>query len=245
MAHQKLPSHLDVDEAAFEAMFSDIENNPEICSLEQIDPSRAGWEVILHFDDSDPKSHLTETGRDYWKLEQWSALGHFQLTYARSPNPVVTLTHSEDCTYNCFSAEEIALMNKYRPLAKAAQEIRRRIGPPPLPVAVSQETAADVDDVMEVADDEYDTVSPEDSAKLASLNFVVVAINLPKDLPQLEDVLNDLEWVAAEEDLQIQIEMGMAFVEVYFSKKDHTQYDRVMLPVNVQMIEKLGFSLID
>lgn len=252
MTNQKLPSNLDVDEVAFEKMFEAIEHNPEICKLEEIDPSKPGWEVVLYFDDLDPQAFETEVGRDYWKLEQWSALGHFALSFSRKPNPVVVLSHDENCEYQSLNAEELSIMKKYRPLVKAPQAIRRKVvvTPPPLPPVVApalliDQTVAHIDEVIEVADDEYETVEPEDLVKIANLSFAVLAVNVSKSLPGWEDALNDLEWVAAEEDLNIQVELHLNPVEIYFTRKEGVEYERPMHSSNLKIIERYPFSLIE
>jgi len=76
-----------LSEDEVDSLLDGLGEDNNICQLEEIDPSQPGWEVILHFDNNrDPKMAGTEAAKDFWKLEEWSAIGFFTMEYQRLPN---------------------------------------------------------------------------------------------------------------------------------------------------------------
>ena len=232
--------------------FNDMVKNPNICSLEEIDISKPGWEVVLHFDDSDPRQPDSLAARDLWRLEEWSAIGLFEITVQHSPHTVVNLKYDENCLSKKFSPDQLVIFNKYRPSASALQSGRR------LPDADTKEKVetvlADVqiESVEAVVEQEIE-VNLEDEdvvlidldlyRKILELDFEVLVLKFSADIEDQQTALDKLKQIAEDEELNIEIE-DFEFVEIYISKKEGVLYQKSMDMQNFEYLKKFDFNLV-
>lgn len=230
--------------------FEKMMGNSNICSLEEIDISRPNWEVVLHFDDKDPRKTGSAAAKDYWKLEEWSAIGIFQMDSQRAPATVVTLRYDENCGSDKFSPEQIALFKKYRPLISAPPASRRL---PDVGTKVQIEAAL----VVLLAgpkEDVYETVNPEDEGvslveedslnKIFEIDFELLILKFPGDTEGLEAILTRLKMIAVDEELDIEIARAFEPIEIYISKNDEVTYRKTLDAESLQYLKQFAFTLV-
>lgn len=130
MARQGSGKGLDEDdlsrwEREFEEQFGGLRDTPaKDCGIEEIDPSKPGWEIFLHFQGVDPRVPDTQAYEDLKTLRHFAKMGIAKCEYKEGTKTVV-LSYLADCGEEEFPEEYLELMRKYSPTAKAPQEARR------------------------------------------------------------------------------------------------------------------------
>lgn len=110
----------------FDALLSKPEDKLKeyVCELEEIDPSQKGWEVVLHFEETDPKIPGTQAHEDLQTFTYFIKLWIANCEYKEDTNTAV-FTHIDGCFEDQFADEHLKLMRRYTPKATATPEIRR------------------------------------------------------------------------------------------------------------------------
>lgn len=215
------------DGVDFDGMFDKVVKDPTICELIDIDTSKPGWEVILTAPSMDHLNKQRVKGGDYWRLEQWEALGDFMMKLERVPNVKIKLSHSEDSVREGFTDEQIALFQKYNPLARAPEGIRK---------AVNVE-------IMDVFDDEIELID-EELEKLQKFQFEAVSM-LVQNGPEADGIIAVLESIAAKNNLSIEIGFAEDARQVCLYKLDAGDYQgKEITEDDLEFIKALGFELI-
>lgn len=117
------------------------------CDIDDIDPSRPGWEIFLHFGDVDPRIPGTRAHDDFTTFKYLEKFCVAKSEYKEGTR-VLVLSYLDGCCENEFSPEHIALMKKYSPRAKAHEEDQKSaaktLPPPPSIAARTRDSAADL-----------------------------------------------------------------------------------------------------
>lgn len=115
------------DDDAFDEWFNEVLKDPDDCAdLSDINPSKPGWSIRLHFDDDPRKGPKdSQASEDYEQLMELQKIGFFE-TFIEGAAPLMVLVvkHKEDTGTNEFSKDQLELFHRYRPLAKAPTEAR-------------------------------------------------------------------------------------------------------------------------
>lgn len=237
-------STLDLDDPDF---FKNLEN-PQICELSEIDISKPGWELIVYFDAEDPKVDDSEAAKDFWLLEEGEALGLFHLKYLARPVREAILSYDENCGVDSFDAKLLALLSKYRLLAKAPKEARKSPVRDQLVERIETIINSTEDDAefIDVSDD-IDVVFPEEeeASKIADFKFEVLAIGFDSQSEDLGEIIDRLKAIAIDENLGFESEDdGSEHVQVYLYKRDDFEYILPMAVENLTFIEQFSLTLV-
>ena len=115
-----------------DALFDALDGQSMECRLEDIDPSRKGWEIFLKFHDGDPRRPGSQAYEDFKTLSHFAKLGIARCEYQAGSKTVV-LSYLEGCCDDEFPEEYIELMNKYQPRVKAPETARKGVKLPQVP----------------------------------------------------------------------------------------------------------------
>ncbi len=115
-----------------DALFDALDGQSMECRLEDVDPSRKGWEIFLKFRDCDPRTSGTQAHEDFKTLSHFAKLGIAKCEYQAGTKTVV-LSYLEGCCDDEFPEEYIELMKKYQPTVKAPDTARKEAKIPQVP----------------------------------------------------------------------------------------------------------------
>lgn len=115
-----------------DALFDALDGQSMECRLEDIDPSRKGWEIFLKFRDCDPRQPGTKAYEDFKTLSHFAKLGIARCEYQAGTKTVV-LSYLEGCCDDEFPEEYIELMKQYQPSVKAPETARKVVKIPQVP----------------------------------------------------------------------------------------------------------------
>lgn len=232
----------------FDKAFEELEN-PDLCQLMEINPSKLGWQVVLHFDDQEFEVLGTAAQKDLWMIQQWEGLGSFTVEVRKVPNRTVTLTFNEDCGVDYFSPDQLRIFSKYRPTATAPLA-SRHVSKAPQAASLIDEIDEDNpramianvhqlvgDECMDVFDDEVVIVDEDEAIRLRGFKFELVELHLnPKD-QNYEAALEKIGKIADEEELDINIDPMPARTLVYLYRQDGVNYAKPMDDQNAVELE--------
>jgi hypothetical protein len=123
------PERDEVDEW-FDALLKRNEQEPEQapqpreCKIEEIDPSKPGWEIKIFFDNNDPNVSDSQAEEDLEAFRQFQALGIARCEY-RDKAKTVALSHLEGCCEDELDELHLKTIRRYRHVAKTLPENRR------------------------------------------------------------------------------------------------------------------------
>ncbi len=225
------------DDADLDSFF-DVLEDPNICEVKDIDISREGWEVIVYFDDIDPKNLSFEVGNDWWYLEQGEAIGLFKLKYEKLPVRRAILSYSEDCDDCSFDERHLDIFKKYRVFAKAPIEARKVED-------LKVEVSARVDEVIDSQEDFEEVLCNDfDHQKVLNLNFLVLVVRLSRKESLNKNILYKIAKIAKAENLLLDIERKENELELCFTKKDEAQYGQ-MQEENAAFLQSFEYEILE
>lgn len=117
------------------------------CDIDDIDPSKKGWEIFIHFGDVDPRISGTEAHDDFTTFTYLEKFCLAKCEYKEGTRTLV-LSYLDGCCEDQFSPEHIQLMQKYSPHARAPEHDQKSAAktlPPPPSIKVNtRDSAADI-----------------------------------------------------------------------------------------------------
>ncbi len=239
--------------------------NPDVkdCDIEDIDPSKPGWEIFLHFEGVDPRIPGTPAHEDYKTFKYLQNFCLAKVEYKEGTR-TMSLSHLEGCCDDQFAPEHVTLMEKYSPTAKAPESClkpqAKTLPPPPISAKVRDSAAEilasaaalketppvirEVNSIIapeEVPDDIVITLSlaPEDAEELEDTLDKIMCIDLNDLIKKLQDIADEEELLfehGAVEDSTIYI------INIY--KNPKIKYRKPMDPKNMAVILQLPFEKI-
>lgn len=218
--------------------FFDVLEDPNICEVKDIDISREGWEVIIYFDDVNPKDLSSEVGSDWWFLEQGEALGLYQMVFEKLPVQRAILSYSKDCEDCCFDEKHFEIFNKYRVFARAPFEAR-------IAEKLKEEVITQIEEVVD-RDEDFEEVlcNDFDHQKILYMNFLVLIVRLTRKEALNKNILYKIAKIAKEEDLQVDIERKENELELCFTKKDEVKYGQ-MQEENAAFLQSFEYEILE
>ena len=232
----------------FDTAFDELVN-PDLCELLEINPSKPGWQVVLHFDDQEFETLGNPAQKDLWMIQQWEGLGSFTVEVRKVPNRVVTLTFNEDCDVDCFSSDQLRIFSKYRPTPTAPLAARHSLAADQVPAPIDEidddnprAMIADVhsligDECMDVFDNEVVVVDEDEAARLRGFKFELVELHLSSKDQNYDATLQRIEKIADEEELDINIDAMPTRTLVYLYRQDGVNYAKPMDDQNAAELE--------
>lgn len=235
----------------FDKAFEELEN-PDLCDLLEVNPSKPGWQVVLHFDDQEFDTLGTLAQKDLWMIQQWEGLGSFAVEVRKVPNRTVTLTFNEECGVDQFSPDQLRIFSKYRPTSTAPAEFRNTVVVPEAlrsideidddnPRAMITDVSALIaDECMDVFDDEVVVIDEDEAVRLRGFKFELVELHLNPNDQGYEAVVTKIEKIADEEELDINIDPMPSRTLIYLYRQEGVNYAK---PMDEQNAAELEFYL--
>ncbi len=118
---QGTPERDEIDE-----MFDALVDNPgKNCALEDIDPSKPGWEIFLHFEQADPRIIGSSAHEDFLTFRHFAKLGIATAEYKEGTRTLV-LSYLPGCSEEEFDPHHLEIMKRYNPQGKADPQHQRK-----------------------------------------------------------------------------------------------------------------------
>lgn len=239
----------DLDLGNFDEMFSSLEDT-NFCAPELINPSKPDWEIILHFDDQNPEIKGTPAHEDMKLITNLTNFGYACVSYTRATRTVV-ISPLKDCCEDQFEEDILEILKKYRLMAKAPPESRRKeqtteILPVTNPASANPEITATVYSIaraMAVVQPAIKGIigfDSEECEKIYQFDFEELVCTIPASDPGLLDKLDKLQKLAEEEELDLVTDEQGGEYAVILSKLSQVTYTKTMNPENVIFLERMG-----
>ena len=224
----------DSDLGDFDQMFEGLQDT-SFCTPELIDPSKSGWEIILHFDDQSPDIRGTQAYEDMKLISNLTNFGYAKINYTRSTRTVV-ISPLENCSEEQFEDDILDILKRYRLLAKAPLESRRSQQPPATPNTIAAINAATMKSL------EIDMVGfdSEEAQQMYAFGFEQIICTISVSDPKLNEKIEKLNKLAEEEELDIILDSQGDEYAIIISKDPIIAYIKTMNPANVTYLDKLG-----